>query len=136
MFLPPVFQALKASTAVKAIVGTNPPRIYRHGAAPQVPNGQPITDPFITWALAGATPENQLSGLPPIDAMIVQVNCWHTTDAGIELLAAAARDAIEPFAHLTGIPINQRELGATKLYRISLQFDWWHHRDEIAESSV
>ncbi len=129
--LPPVFQTLKASAAVKAIVGTNPPRIYRHGAAPQ-----DTEKPYITWTLAGATPENLLSGLPPIDAMIVQVDCWHTTDAGIELLAAAARDAIEPFAHLTGIPINQRELGGTKLFRISLQFDWWHHRDEIAESSI
>lgn len=127
--LPPVFQTLKASAAVKAIVGTNPPRIYRHGAAPQ-----DTSSPYITWTLAGAAPENNLSGLPPIDAMIVQVDCWHNTDAGIELLAAAARDAIEPFAHLTGIPINQRELGATKLYRISLQFDWWHHRDEIASS--
>lgn len=128
--LPPVFQTLKASAAVKAIVGQNPPRIYRHGAAPQE-----VAAPYITWTLAGAAPENNLSGLPPIDAMIVQVDCWHNTDAGIELLAAAARDAIEPFAHLTGIPINQRELGATKLYRISLQFDWWHHRDELSESS-
>lgn len=121
--LPPVFQTLKASAAVKNIVGTNPPRIYRHGAAPQE-----VQAPYITWTLAGAAPQNQLSGLPGIDAMIVQVDCWHTTDAGIELLAAAARDAIEPVAHLTGMPINQRELGATKLYRISLQFDWWHHR--------
>lgn len=129
--LPPVFQTLKASSAVKAIVGTNPPRIYRHGAAPQ-----DATKPYITWTLAGAAPANQLSGLPPIDAMIVQVDCWHPTDAGIELLAQAARDAIEPFAHLTGIPINQRELSSTKLYRIALQFDWWHHRDEITESSV
>jgi len=129
--LPPVFQTLKASAAVKNIVGTNPPRIYRHGAAPQ-----DADKPYITWALAGASPENQLSGLPPIDAMIVQVDCWHQTDAGIEALAQAARDAIEPFAHLTGIPINQREISSTKLYRIALQFDWWHHRDEPEESST
>jgi hypothetical protein len=31
---PPVFQTLKASDAVKAILGTNPPRRYRHGNSP------------------------------------------------------------------------------------------------------
>lgn len=125
MFLPPVFQKLKASADVKNIVGSNPPRIYRHGAAPQ-----DTSKPYITWALVGAAPENNLSSTPPIDAYIVQVDCWHQTDSGIESLAEAARNALEPYAHMTGIPINQRELSDTKLFRISLQFDWWHERED------
>lgn len=128
--LPPVFQTLKASAAVKNIVGQNPPRIYRHGAAPQG-----VDKPYITWSVVGAAPANNLTSTPPIDAYTVQVDCWHQTDAGIETLAEAVRDAIEPVAHMTGIPVNQRELSDTKLYRIALQFDWWTPRTEISQSS-
>lgn len=120
--LPPVFQALKSSTAVKDIVGQNPPRIYRHGEAPQE-----VQQPYITWFVVTTTPENNLSGLPPCDLIPVQVDCWHPTDAGIVLLATAVRDAIEPLAHMTGMPINTRDR-ETKLYRIALQFDWWINR--------
>ena len=120
--LPPVFVALKASTAVKNIVGQNPPRIYRHGSAPQ-----DTAKPYITWQMITGTPENQLSGLQPTDRVTVQVNCWHQTDTGIELLADAARDAIEPFAHCTSMPVDQQEPD-TKLYWIALQFDWFVDR--------
>ncbi len=120
--LPPVFQTLKASTAVKNIVGTNPPRIYRHGAAPQ-----DTAQPYITWFVVTAAPENNLSDPPPVDRIAVQVDCWHQTDAGVVALAEAVRDAIEPVAHMTAMPVNLRE-PETKLYRIALQFDFWHGR--------
>ena len=120
--LPPVFQTLKTSQAVKDFVGTSPARIYRMGNAPQ------DTDkPYLTWILVTGTPENQLSGTPPIDRMTVQVDCWHPTDKGVELLATAARDAIEPYAHMTSMPVNERE-PETKLYRIALEFDWFEDR--------
>jgi hypothetical protein len=126
---PAVFQALKASAAVKAIVGTNPPRIYRHGRAPQ-----DTTRPYITWAVIAGAPENHLSGTPPTDRVTVQIDCWHQTDSGVEALATAARDACEPYAHMTAIVANDQE-PETKLYRVGLQFDWWVDREEI-ESSV
>ena len=125
--LPPVFQTLKASQAVKDIVGSQPPRIYRHGAAPQRPDGVPLADPYITWQLISGVPENNLSDLPPMDRQTVQVDCWHQTDAGVEVLAGAARDAIESVAHMTSILIDEREQ-ETKLYRISMQFDFWTSR--------
>jgi hypothetical protein len=117
--LPPVFQTLKASAAVKAIVGTNPPRIYRHGTAPQ--NGD---KPYITWQLVSGVPENNLSDPPPVDRQSVQVDCWHQTDAGIEVLADAVRDAIEPVAHMTSAFNDSRET-ETKLFRIGLNFDFF-----------
>lgn len=120
--LPPVFTTLKASNDVKNIVGTNPPRIYRHGQAPQ-----DVTKPYITWHLVSDIPENHLSGTPPTDRATVQVDCWHTTDAGVESLAIAARDAVEPYAHMTGIVVNERET-ETKLFRLSMQFDWYVDR--------
>jgi len=120
---PPVFQTLKASADVKNIVGSNPPRIYRHGSAPQ-----DTSRPYITWSVISDVPENQLSDLPTADRSTVQVDCWHQTDAGIELLAEAVRDAVEPYAHMTGIPIDLRET-ETKLFRIGLQFDFWVGRE-------
>lgn len=123
---PPIFQTLKASSRVKDIVGTNPPRIYRHQSAPQ-----DTTKPYITWSLITTAPANNLSDLPPADRMPVQIDCWHQTDTGIEMLAQAVRDAIEPYAHMTAIVIDTREV-ETKLYRIGLQFDWWLMREEVS----
>ena len=118
--LPPIFEWLKTS-AVQDIIGT-PPRAYRHGSAPQ-----DTTRPYVTWQLITGIPDNTLSELPDVDRLSVQVDCWHQTDAGIEVLATAVRNAIEPFGHMTAINLNQREPD-TKLYRISLQFDIWQFR--------
>ena len=113
--LPPIFTWLKVAP-VQAIIGT-PPRAYRHADA-----SQDATKPYVTWSIVSGIPDNQLSGLPPSDRYTIQVDCWHQTDAGVESLATAVRDAIEPFGHLTSIPINNRET-ETRLYRIGLQFD-------------
>jgi hypothetical protein len=121
-FFPPVFQTLKTSETVKAIVGTNPPRIYRHGAAPQ-----DVTRPYITWQLVAGVPENHLSGLPQIDRQTVQVDCWHPVDSGVEQLALAVRDVIEPVAHMTIAPIDSRDV-ETRLFRVTLQFDFFAPR--------
>lgn len=119
--LPPVFQALKASAAVKAIVGNNPPRVYRHGRVPDSLT-KPITVPYVTWFLVSGVPENNLSDPPPCDRATVQVDCWHQTDAGIETLAVAVRNALEQIGVMTGSQIDDFETEA-KLYRISLQVD-------------
>jgi hypothetical protein len=126
VMLPPVFQTLKTSTAVKNIVGQNPPRIYRHGSAPQ-----DTTRPYLTWYVVSGIPENHLSGTPPVDRVTVQVDCWHQTDSGIEALAIAVRDVIEPVAHMTNLTVNERET-ETKLYRLGLQFDWWLGRPDAS----
>lgn len=111
--LPPIYATLKASP-VDALTGG---RIFRHGSAPQ-----DVAAPYVTWFAFGA-PENQLSGPPPLDRMTVQVDCWHADDAGVEQLATAVRDAIEPHAHMTSMPIDDQEPD-TRLYRMALQFDW------------
>lgn len=117
--LPPVFQTLTNNSPVNAIVAD---RIYRHSNAPQG-----VNKPYITWGIISGVPENSLSDIPDIDRLPIQVDCYHQTDAGIEELAIAVRNAIEPIAHMTNIPINERET-ETKLYRITLEFDWWLKR--------
>lgn len=119
--LPPIFQALKASSAVKAIVGSNPPRIYRHGKVPDSTPDRPIREPYITWFSLNF-PENNLSDPPPCDRTTVQVDCWHQTDSGVELLARAARDALEQIGVMTSGVADDFE-PETKLYRMSLQVD-------------
>ena len=124
--LPQVFQTLKASSAVKAIVGTNPPRIWKKRVPPSIP--RPIRDAYIVWFLVGGDPENQLSGTPPVDRMVIQVDNWHAKQEGVEALALAARDAIEPIAHMTQILLDEHD-PEVDLFRISLQFDFWVDRD-------
>lgn len=121
--LPPVYNTLRASAALVALVDT---RIYRHGQAPQG-----VAAPYVTWSLITGTPENQLSGTPPVDSMTIQVDCWANGaagDKGVETLADLVRDAMEPYAHMTGMPVDQRET-ETKLWRMALQFDWWMSRE-------
>lgn len=115
--LPPIFELLKAAPAVTAIIGVTPMKAYRHGAVPQG-----TVAPYVVWLVVGAAPENNLSDRPPADRIITQVDCYDTTDAGVEALAVAVRDALEGAAHMTGIPIDQQE-AETGLYRIALQFD-------------
>jgi hypothetical protein len=122
--LPPIFNVLKNSAPVTALIGTNPVRAYRHGYAPQEPA---TVRPYVTWQLVSGVPANTLSELPSIDQNTIQVDCWSEGDAQVETLAQAVRDAIEPHAHMTGVIIDSRETD-TKLYRISLQFDWWQSR--------
>ena len=112
---------------MKNIVGQNPPRIYEHGDAPQRPDNLPLADPYITWFVVNDAPENQLSGTPGTDRVGVQIDCWHQTGAGIKLLATAVRDACEGVAHMTSGGPNGRE-PETKLYRMSLSFDWFVNR--------
>jgi hypothetical protein len=115
--LPNIFALLKSASAVTAIIGS-PPRVYRHGDAPQ-----DVTRPYVTWQVVSGVPDNHLSGVPVSDRYTVQIDCMNTTDGGIESLAKAVRDAIEPSAVLTSIPLNERDF-ETKLYRIALQFDF------------
>lgn len=121
--LPPVKETLVLSSAVTDIVGSgSDARIYRHARKPQ-----DAVAPYVTWAVISGLPENNLSDLPPVDHLVVQVDCWSRTDIGVEDLATAVRDAIEPYAHMTGQPSDERET-ETKLFRMGLQFDWWHSR--------
>jgi hypothetical protein len=120
--LPPVFQTLKASTEIKAIVGTNPPRIWK-GTAPQRPQGTP-QQPYITWMLISGVPELNLSDPPPADRQTVQVDCWHTTEAGAEALAELVRDTLEPVAHVTQYESFSQE-PETLLHRFSITADFF-----------
>lgn len=126
--LPQVFPLLSASSAVKALIGSNPVRAYRHGVAPQN-----VVAPYVTWFVVTGIPENTLEDLPRVDRYEVQVDCWsENTGTGatqIETLAEAVRDAIEPDAYMTSVIANTRD-EETQRYRIAMQFTFWTERPD------
>lgn len=117
--LPPIYEILHAAVPVEAIVGIN---IYRHGRAPQTTLAR-----YIVWSVIGDDVQNTLSELPSVDKLSVQIDCYHTTDGGVADLARAVRDAMAPHSYMVGIVVDEREAG-TNLYRMGLQFDYWHSR--------
>lgn len=116
--IPPIYALLKASSAVTAIVGSSPSRIYRHGDAPQS-----VTSPYVTWSVQSAAPQNELSGTPAADACACLLDCWATSDAGAVALGQAVRDALESACHITSMS-GSRDYETGK-YRWSIQFDYW-----------
>lgn len=123
---PPVYAVLAADPNVTSKIGSGASmRLWRIRA----PDQTPAPKLYATWFLVTGTPENQLSGFPSADRMTVQLDCWGTDEAQTEALAISIRDAIESHAHLTGYTLHERE-PETKLFRISLQFDWFVDRDE------
>lgn len=112
---PPVYQALRASAAVVAIVGD---RIGAHGEVPQ-----DTTRPYITWFVVSGEPQDQISGTPCADFDTVQIDCWHQTDAGIRALGLAVRDAIDASGVSNRLRVNLRE-PETKLFRVGIEADF------------
>lgn len=115
--IPPIFTTLQASAAVRALLGARP-RVYRHGEAPQG-----VTVPYAVWVVTG-TPENTLSESPSIDRNSVQIDVYAGTDAQCIEVAEAIRDQMETVTHMTAFRNPPRD-PETRLYRMSMDFDFW-----------
>jgi len=63
---PPVFSTAVAASAVTALLGTNPTRLYLFGEAPQG-----VAKPYAVWQTVAGSPENYLGTLPDIDHWVV-----------------------------------------------------------------
>lgn len=122
--LSPVHQTLSASAALVALMG-GALRAYRHGNAPQG-----AVRPYITWSQT-LTPENTLSELPLVDRTSVQIDVWCEQDPLVMQIAAAARDAIEPHAHMISMSFDGWD-AESKCYRVTMQFDWFNPRELIS----
>lgn len=112
---PPVYQTLRASSAVKTAVGD---RIGRHGEIEQ-----DATRPYITWQIVSGNPYDVLSSAPCADFTTVQIDCYHPTDAGAAALAVAVRDALDAAFTVNRVVVNLRE-PETRLYRVGMEADF------------
>ena len=92
-------------------------RVYRHGYAPQG-----VARPYVTWSLPSGEADYTLDA-PVMDRFRVQVDCWSDTDAGVETLAEAVRNAMETRTTATLYIADERD-HETQRFRISFQFDW------------
>ena len=120
--IPPIFQTVSASAAVKVLIGTNPVRFWSFDRAPE-PSAPFYGVPYCTWQLITGSPENRLCDAPDTDSYTTQVDCWATTASSARSVAASVRDAIEPVAHITRWG-GESEDAETGLYRISFDVDW------------
>lgn len=116
---PPIFPTVAASTAVKALIGSNPVRCYQFGLAPQ-----DVTKPYVVWQRVFGSPENYMNQTPDMDSFTVQMDVYATSGDSARTVAAALRDAIEPVAHITSW-LGESIDPDTKNYRFSFQTDWW-----------
>lgn len=125
---PPVFAILSAATLVQLYCGN---RIYPHSSAPDR-----VGTPYITWFTAGGAAENQLDGVPLIDAYVVTLRVWCDPDAGADpfLIGEAVRDALEPHAFMEDVPTSGRD-AETKRFWLAMTFRFWTHRAALGGGS-
>lgn len=114
---PPLFSTLFASTAVKAIFGSAPLRVYAFGDAPA--KGAPgYLVPYAVFQTISGSPENYLGEVPDMDAWQVQVDIYALTLTAARNGAQAIRDALEPVSYVVGYNGEFRDTD-TQLFRYS-----------------
>lgn len=114
--IPPVYALLSGASAVTGIVAD---RIGAHGQV--LPTE---TRPYVTWQMVSGAGELVLDkGRAPDDRVSVQVDCYHTSAAGLRALADAVRTALESDSYYTGLIADERD-AETALYRLGMQFDF------------
>ena len=114
----PIFAVCAADTAVTAVLGIQPTRLYPFGEAPEG-----VVKPYAVWPLLTGSPDNYLSGRPDIDGYTLQVDVYATTVSDARAVTQAISHAIELKANVTRWGGETKD-SATKLYRSSFDIDW------------
>ncbi|MEO8466242.1 MAG: DUF3168 domain-containing protein [Gammaproteobacteria bacterium] len=118
----PAFALAAASSAVKALLGTDPVRFYLFGEATQ---NTPL--PYAVWQTVYGSPENLLNGVPNLDRWGVQVDAYAKTPTASRAIQDALRDAFEPTAYV--VAWNGEFLESdTGLYRCSFTVEFMSPR--------
>lgn len=119
---PELFPILNANTAVKAVLGSNPLRVYPWGRAPQN-----VVKPYAVYGVYNGNPENYLNQVPDIDNKGTQIDIYASTSESAEDVFIAIRDALEPTVHMTSFATPNLD-AETNLYSARLEFDFWDER--------
>ncbi len=126
---PPLYTTLQASAAVRAALGARP-RFWQFGEAPALdPASRATQTPYATWLAVAGAPFNTLSESPDRDRHTLQIDVWGQTEKETRDAAAAVRAQLETVTHCLGFRTLPRD-AETRLFRVSLDFDWLFGRDE------
>jgi hypothetical protein len=126
--LPPVFSVLSNTSAVTAIVGTSPVRVYPAGNIPQVAGANPNANlPCVSWQSLGGAPLNVLQGAAPANHPRVQIDCWATTFDAANALGDLVQAALESHGYCVSLNGHDYE-NETKRYRASFDFNFFVSR--------
>ncbi len=126
---PPLYTTLQASPEVRALLGARP-RFWQFGEAPALdPQSRATQTPYATWLLVAGAPFNTLSEAPDRDRQTVQIDVWGPVEKDVQEAAKAVRAQLETVTHCLGFRTLPRD-AETRLFRVSLDFDWLFGRDE------
>lgn len=114
----PIFEVCKAASAVTALIGTSPVRLYPFGEAPEG-----VAKPYAVWQTVDGLPDNELGDIPSSDSWSLQIDVYAESATSARNVAKALRDAIEPHAYITGWRGESRD-PVTKLYVYRFDVDW------------
>lgn len=117
-----IFTILNASTPVKAILGSNPLRVFPWGEAPER-----VTKPYATYGVYNGNPQNTMDTPAEIDIDGTQIDIWAETASSCLNAANAIRAALETYAHCVSTQ-NDNKDPETKLYHSRLEFDFFTER--------
>lgn len=115
---PPVFSTCSEVSAVTALIGASPCRLYPFGEAPEK-----VAKPYAVWQTIGGQPENYIDTVPDADSYTLQVDVYATSAASARSVGVALRDAIEPHAHVVSWRGESKDT-ETGSYRLSFDVSW------------
>lgn len=115
---PPLFATLNASNQVKALLGSNPLRVFPAGEAPQ-----DVTLPYGVFQTVFCIPELYLGKVSDMDVYSVQVDVYATTLTSARNCASAIRTALDAVAYVTSLSEPAKD-PTTNHYRYSLDVDF------------
>lgn len=91
----PIFSVCVANGGVKAVLGSNPTRLYPAGQAPQG-----VIKPYATWQVISGNPLNYLAGAPDTDDYRLQVDVYANDPDTVNVVANAIMSAIQDQAYV------------------------------------
>ena len=119
----PVVPTLKLASAVTALLGTNPLRVFEDIAPHKTPY------PYAIWSVVTANPENHLDCPANTDHVSFQIVVYDTEQKRASDIRAAIRMALEPHCYITSFHPNHFErIADTNIFGRGFDANWFLDR--------
>ena len=119
----PVVPTLKLASAVTALLGTNPLRVFEDIAPHKTPR------PYAVWSVVTANPENHLDCPANTDHVSFQIVVYDTNPGEASKIRKAIRESLEHHCYVTGIHPNHFErIADTNIFGRGFDANWFLDR--------